>query len=536
MAIGAAALAAPPHRQTPKPASEAALRSEVRELRRRVEALEAALAAQASAQQTLAAKAAAAEARADRSAAAAETAQARLDNEILRIPATVKTELAAAPPPDKIRVKGLALTVGGFAEGAGIFRSRNIASDISSNFAGIPYPNNPVGHTQELRGTARQTRLSLLVQGDPNPGAHLAMYTEFDFQAAAQTANSNESNSYNPRIRHLYGAVDWDGPGLHLLAGQNWSLVTMNTKGVTPRNELPPVVIDGQYVPGFAWARQPQLRLTKDFDKRFWVALSLENPQTTFFTVGAGPGAGTLPSSLTFNSPAGTGFNSINTLSLNHVPDVIAKVAYDAPVAGVPLHLEVFGLFRDFYWRRAGSNQDVQGGGVGGGAVVSVIPKVLDLQVSGLAGSGIGRYGSVQLPDVTFDSQGRIRPIQASFILTGAVWHATPDLDLYLYAGREQAKAKVAFGSTGLAFGYGNPAYVNLGCFIESSPLTCNGNTEEIRQITGGFWHKPYQGAFGHLQWGVQYSYTERQAFEGVGGAPSGNDHMVFTSFRYYPF
>ena len=123
---------------------------------------------------------------------------------------------------------------------------------------------------------------------------HAAFYGEFDFLGAAQTANSNESNSFTPRIRQLYGTVDWDYWGLHLLAGQNWSLVTMNSKGITQRNEVPPPVIDAQYVPGFAWARQAQLRITKDFDdKQVWLAASLENPQTTFTgTSGSGLPAG----------------------------------------------------------------------------------------------------------------------------------------------------------------------------------------------------------------------------------------------------
>jgi hypothetical protein len=34
----------------------------------------------------------------------------------------------------------------------------------------------------------------------------------------------------------------------------------------------------------------------------------------------------------------------------------------------------------------------------------------------------------------------------------------------------------------------------------------------------------------------LQYSYTERKAFSGIGGAPIANDSMVFASFRYYPF
>ncbi len=101
-----------------------------------------------------------------------------------------------------------------------------------------------------------------------------------DFLGAATTANSNESNSYNPRIRHLYTTVDWDALGLHLLAGQTWSLVTLNDKGITPRNEVSPAVIDAQYVPGFTWARQPQFRIVGDWNKKFWLALSIENAQT----------------------------------------------------------------------------------------------------------------------------------------------------------------------------------------------------------------------------------------------------------------
>jgi hypothetical protein len=49
----------------------------------------------------------------------------------------------------------------------------------------------------------------------------------------------------------MYGSVDWDNLGLHLLAGQAWSLATLNSQGITPRNEVPPPTIDGQYIPGF---------------------------------------------------------------------------------------------------------------------------------------------------------------------------------------------------------------------------------------------------------------------------------------------
>ena len=140
----------------------------------------------------------------------------------------------------------------------------------------------PTAHYSETRFTARQSRLTLMATGDVDSDTHLTFWNEMDFLGDAQTGNSNESNSYNLRIRNMYTTVDWDSLGLEVLAGQNWSLATANTHGITPRNELVPATIDAQYVVGFNWARQPQLRVVKNWNKEFWVAVSIENPQTTF--------------------------------------------------------------------------------------------------------------------------------------------------------------------------------------------------------------------------------------------------------------
>ncbi len=468
--------------------------------------------------------------------AAAQAAAAKAD--AAAIPARVASEMKAAKtPPGVIEYKGLKITLGGFLAAEAIYRSHNETADIGSSFGGIPYPNNPVGHQSELRFTARQSRLATLVEGDVNPETHLAFYGEFDFNAAAQTANSNESNSFNLRIRNLYGTVDWNDIGLHLLAGQNWSLATMNTHGITPRNELTPPQIDAQYVPGFVWARQPQFRVTENYGKNLWVALSLENPQTTFYT-----GANKFPSGtdLVYNSPAGSGYASMNTLSLNHVPDVIGKVAYEAPIAGRDVHLEAFGLYRSFATRLNQMNQSASGGGFGFGIVAPLAPNLLDFQVSALAGRGIGRYGSAQLPDLTFDSAGNMHPIHEVDALVGLTLHATPMLDIYLFAGEEKESAE-SFNlatSTGtlVGYGYGNPLYSNAGCFSETAVGACVGNTRLVEQGTLGFWHRIYVGSFGKFQWGLQYSYTQRNAFAGVGGSPIANDSMVFASVRYFPF
>ncbi|MGB6325177.1 MAG: hypothetical protein WBG11_05225 [Methylocella sp.] len=39
-----------------------------------------------------------------------------------------------------------------------------------------------------------------------------------------------------------------------------------------------------------------------------------------------------------------------------------------------------------------------------------IIPKVLEAQFSGMTGHGIGRYGAAQLPDVTFNPNGKPLP------------------------------------------------------------------------------------------------------------------------------
>ena len=167
------------------------------------------------------------------------------------------------------------VTLGGFSAFETVYRSRNEAADIGSSFSGIPFPSTSTAHTSELRFTARQSRLSVLAQGNADSDTHLAFYGEFDFMAGPGSANSNESNSYSPRIRHMYGTVDWDAEGIEILAGQNWSLLTLNSHGITPRNEVPPATIEAQYAVGFNWARQAQLRIVKNWDHQIWLAVSL---------------------------------------------------------------------------------------------------------------------------------------------------------------------------------------------------------------------------------------------------------------------
>jgi len=438
---------------------------------------------------------------------------------------------------------GVNVTLGGFVAMETLYRSRSESADIGSSYNGVPFANQPTAHMSEVRGSARQSRLSLLATGDVDSDTHLALYDEMDFLGAAQTANSNESNSYNLRIRHIYGTIDWDALGLELLAGQNWSLATLNGKGITPRNEVIPATIDAQYVVGFNWARQPQIRLVKNWNREFWLAVSVENPQTTF-----APNAGTATGiTATTTHAGGSLLANVNNFSLNHVPDFVGKLAWEPVIGGSqPLHVEALGIYRSFYDRvslasgnvlglTAGNyNVNSDGGGIGGSIAWTVIPRTLDLQATALTGSGIGRYGSAQLPDVTLRPDGSLAPVQETTFMGGATWHATALLDLYAYGGQEQQQRKYYdIGTQHL--GLGNPSLNLAGCLVEGG--ACSPNLQTVNQVTAGFWWRMYQGKFGNFRFGAQYSYTHLAAFSGAGGTrPTTDDNMIFTSFRYYPF
>ena len=486
-------------------------------------------------------QAAAAQAQAAASAQVA-AAQAQI---IQTIPAEVKKEVAANKPKnDKAYYKGISITMGGFAAAESVYRDRDETADIGSSYSKIPFATDAASHTGETHLTARQSRYSILAQGDVSKDLDAAFYGEFDFLGAAQTANSNQSNSYQPRIRNLYGEANWKDEGIHVLVGQNWSLLTLNSKGITPRNEVPPPTIDASYVPGFAWARQPQVRLVKDFNKEVWVGVSLENPQTTFSGSAAAGGV-----TVTNNqAPTSQYFNGTN-YSLNQYPDVIGKVALEKHIGDHTLHAEVEGIFRSYMDRvniAAGSaattlgyaagntTQNTNGGGAGGSITFDLVPKRLDLQGSFLAGTGIGRYGAAGLPDTTVGPNGSLKPIPETMFLAGATLHATPQLDFYVFGGGEFEGQKTYLVG-GKVVGYGSTVASNAGCITELG--SCSAVTKSIDQIAAGFWDKAFTGPFGQIRVGLQYSYTERKTFnDNTGFGPKVNENMVFTSFRYYPF
>ncbi|TWB68403.1 hypothetical protein FBZ87_111105 [Nitrospirillum amazonense] len=444
--------------------------------------------------------------------------------------ATAATQIAQQqkvtdPNDNSLRLgKGVKLTFGGFIEAASVYRSRNMTADVATPYAAIPLKNSSNYDRGEFRGSARQSRVTMLAESDVGPDTHLGAYFESDFLGVGTSSNSGQSNSYVPRLRQGYLTADWKDTGWHLLAGQSFSLVTTNKSGIDPRTEALPMGPDAQYAAGFDWTRNWGLRVVKDWNRHYWLGVALESPQASI----SGSTA-LVPNSNT--NPGGSLLNSTANYSTDIAPDLIVKAVAE-PGWG---HYEVFGLAREFQSRAAGQNYTETGFGFGAAAILPVVPKYVDIQLSTMAGQGIGRYGSSSLPDVTVNPYGRLSPITEVTAMAGVIGHPTSDWDLYAYYGLEQDDSK-AFTVAGKAYGYGNGLAVNTGCYTENSPLACAGNTRSVREATAGFWWKFYHGNMGTMQFGMQGEYIRRDLFEGVGGSPSTDDTVLYTAFRYYPF
>ncbi len=434
-----------------------------------------------------------------------------------------QTNGAPPLPTGAMQLGGVRLQLGGFIEAASIYRSRNEVSDVGSDYnGGIPFNNSVLAHEQEFRESARQSRIAGLATGDVNDDTHLAAYVETDFLSAATTSNSRESNSYSLRVRHAYSTLDEDDWGLHILAGQAWSLLTTNTAGIIPRQEQIPLTIDAQYAVGFQWKRNPQIRIVKNWGN-VWAGISFESPQGSL--------GGTIPTTLVNannNGDAGGLLNPTTQYTNDIMPDIVAKVAVD-PGWG---HYELKALARMFSDTSVvtGTTGSVWGYGVGGAATMPIVPKYVDFQLSGLAGAGIGTYGSGQLPDATFNANGSLVAVPEVQGLAGIITHPWAGNDLYFYAGWEHADRAGAAS----AAGYGWAGLNNTGCNTLGG--TCGAETQDLKQLIAGTWQNVYKGNFGRFVVGLQGTYEERDAFTGVGGQPTQNEAIVMTSIRYYPF
>jgi hypothetical protein len=492
---------------------------------------------------------------------AAEDPQGAYAADVASRPAKAPYMKAPVAPPVK-------LTWGGFLAAESVYRQHNTVSDMGTPFTSIPYPFSPQYGEHEFHGSARASRLSLLVEGAVSPAEKLAGYYEMDFLGTGITSNYNQSNSWDLRLRQAFFTYDNSDSGFHFMAGQGWSMATQNTVGITPRKENVPLTIESNYVAGFDYTRNWQVRFVKDFGSTVWAGLSFENPAEQVFV-----GSGAIGNNGSLNgvivnwaNPGNTFLGSgafANNFNTETAPDIIGKLAFD-PGWG---HFEALGMVRFFTDNvltctpatvpasgvcptivanvLSQNSKVTTGEGFGGSVLLPVVPKFLDVQASALYGKGIGRYGASQLSDVVVSSDGTLSPITALHVLAGAVAHPWAGLDIYGYGGFERADTNL-FGSGAGTTGFGNPGVVNTGCgtitgaaFATPAVTSCAAVNKEVDMVTVGFWQNVLKGSYGRVAAGLQYEYIVRKSFDtipGNGGAVSTNDNVVLSSLRYYPF
>jgi hypothetical protein len=508
-------------------------------------------------------------------------------NTALTVQETQKNVNAAMESPVALHYKGITITPGGFLAAEFVRRSRALGADINTPFNSLTMPGASQSSISEFFGSGRQSRISMLAQGQLT-NVKLSGYYEADFLSAGVTSTNTESNSYTLRQRQAFGQAAFND-GWTVTGGQMWSLVTETKHGTDNRTEAVPMTIDPQYTVGFSWARQYGLRLAKNFDNKVWAAVSVENAQATVTTHGntdnfligsAGTSTGLYNGGSSTNA-TGVGSNLAN-YSFNPSPDIVAKLAFE-PGFG---HYEVFGVYSRFRDRvfpcgdvattascggladgvssaLLAHNVSKNGGGFGANARWSFDNKHLDFGLHAFGGSGVGRYGTSTLPDSSIRPDGTFDLIKSYQGLGTLEWHG-PKLDVYLnagaeYAGKAWSQNENPNSSGYLTYvGYGSPYFSNSGCYTEISPSSstgffpgslskCTGDTRVVIEGTIGLWFKPYDGSKekvnrGRIQWGPQFSYVDRSTWSGVGPAgsgvpgvsPHGLDGMIFTSFRYY--
>lgn len=421
--------------------------------------------------------------------------------------------------PLQLKIGDVSIIPIGFMDLTAVWRDKNAASGIGTNFSAVPYVNGAAGHLTEFRFSPQNSRLGF--RADVNVhGAHVIGYNEFDFLGTSGGNNLGVTNgAFVPRIR-LYW-VDVRKDQWEFLAGQSWSMLTPNRKGISP---LPgdifySQVMDVNYLAGLTWTRQPGVRFILHPSNKVAFGVALENPDQ-YIGGSAGTAAITLPSAL--SSFAGgqydNGSNVLNTPNLH--PDIIAKLALD-PTSRA--HIEIAGIERTFKDVNPSNFQTFTKVGGGGSANFNFeIAKGIRLISNNHFGDGTGRYLFGTVPDVIIRSDGSISPIHEHAHNGGIEATFGPTL-LFMYYGGTYISKNSALDANGTSYvGWGYPG----------SGLTNNRSLEELTiGFNQTFWKDPKWGALNLIG---QYQFEQRSPWVVPAGQPSGaHDNAIYIDVRY---
>jgi hypothetical protein len=483
--------------------------------------------------------------------------------------------------PGSIAYKGVTITPGGQFELLGIYRTHATMNGDATAGNSIPLAGQVNGsyntRLTEFAMQVRNSRLALRVNGNAG-STKLTGQFEWDFEAAPTGANPNQTSGWAPRVRQIYARAEFKN-GLTIMGGQPWTLITMNRKGTDASTFWTINSVDQQTMPGIAWGRWAELRLSQQVGKSVSVALALDMPSylsaannanTPYVSGVAVAGATTLNNSV-ITTCATLPCNDQNTYSTGLAPDLVFKAAYDNATIG---HYEVRAVgrfFRDRVVSTAtvpGWNNTGVGWGVGGGAIIPVLPnKKLDFLFQGLYGKGISRYQSAGQYDFVIRNTANdtvdhnMIMVKGASAMFGFESHPNSKWELNFDVGGEYygrttypSTYTVATGVFSGIAGYGAPNATNTGCYFEAVPTTtpvtsstCTGNNRFVGDAKFNVYYDLLRGPFGRLVYGAELNYYVRGTWSGTGGLPSGafpttttslaprgNDKVVMGVMRYY--
>jgi hypothetical protein len=431
----------------------------------------------------------------------------------------------ATEVPPYLRIGNTCLIPIGFMDLTSVWRDKNAGSSMGSNFGSIPYNNTVNGNLSEFRFSPQNSRIGFRFDGDWK-GTHFIGYNEFDFNG---TSGSNgiavNNGAFVPRLRLFW--VDVRKDKMEFLAGQSWSLLTPNRKGLSalPGDLFYTQVIDINYVAGLTWTRQPGMRVLFHPNSTVTFGVSAEQPDQygggsaggSTFTFPANFALGNSQVDISQNVSAGQ--NILNQPTVT--PDIIAKLAFDPSSR---FHFEVGGIesaFKTVNPALLSQHFTASGEGLLFGGNVEVAPGYR-LFTTNFYSDGEGRYLFGQAPDFILRGNGAISPVHSDGTIDG-IEATIKNTLLYgyysgIYIGRDTAID--ANGKSLIGYGYSGSA---------------NSQNRAINEITFGFnqtmWRNPRYGAVNLMG---QYEWLERDPWYVATGAPKNtHDNTIYINVRY---
>jgi hypothetical protein len=452
-------------------------------------------------------------------APAADPAPRRAADAPLPPPQAQGAAAAVAPAPLQLKVGDTTIMPVGFMDATFFWRDKNAGSVIGSNFASIPFNNVTAARLSEFRFSPQNSRIGFRADGNWKDW-HFTGYNEFDFLGTSGSNNLGVTNgAFVPRLRLFW--IDTRKGKFEVLAGQSWSMLTPNRKGISalPGDLFYSQVIDVNYMAGLTWTRQPGIRFLYHPDEKVTMGISFENPNQ-YMGNSSGAPLVVLPTALT--ALAGTQLdNASNTLVTPNVhPDIIAKIAFDPSSRA---HIEVAGIERTFKIWNPNTNQYFTKAGGGGSINANFeVVKNLRLVTNNYWSDGGGRYLFGTVPDVVVRADGSLSPIHAGGMVQG--FEATiGKYLLYAYYGGIYAGRNVAVDANGTSLvGYGYRG-------------ASNSQNRAIQEISFGFNQTIWKDArYGAINFMGQYEYLTRAPwFVAVNTPKAAHTNTLWFNVRY---